>query len=837
MPFHRLRHPPVLSLSLDPQYVGDAGNVAWAFLPGGYDYINNDPDNGTGVDPWQSAFIAPVDQAGYNAGTYLHPWRGPAQSYLVNRGIAAVAENTDFLDNLLRVGKAVPKTASFTSSSGLTELFLGEWVWFGDSPPNTQVRILTPCAEADGQLVPAANPAGVSQGGSPGYVRCTRVTADVNGVSQDVAANAGWVKNPTFHVTPALQSGVLSYYGLSALADPDPAVFARHPTDVFPAFIQRWVRAILGGPASASASLTSGPPAAFYGSIFDVLSGGLDGLYRRKVGLNTPYSVFPEARGTTIRRTREALRIVGTDGSNVVREVPSYGVMQEALLLDVAQFDGTLPPADPAQGGQAQGHAQSGLVVIGREMSRNTSRIGTTFTDIAAMTVTSARDDITEAEAGLTITRVVVGEPVTIKLRGNHRYEVTLQRSGAWFGKSFAGGPLRTAVVIGKTYLELTVTTTPGYPNLVFGGVVTGFDTMVGDALMTVYIAQGSGLTTKVLPLSELPAQASGQMRMLQPHLVSGRPSIAHRNRFETDLSGQWEVPNLQALFQLGYPDLLVARPPSTSLASATDTADDPAEVTSPAAATAPAQIVAQVEYGKRPAIEVCRPDYKGGVLTTLQATGMGDIANVGTPTPDRHFGVGRLREGVNHISVSAVDMTVTIPFWKAKHHVLHMVDPVTSPNGVPSRKRRMVLQVDPPDVLDRANLLAGYRVWSGEEFSVTVVTGGSEYFDMPRPVFDHIVFGSAPIAGAWTVVYWDEALAAMCRSDVPFGGEDPGAYVVTPRRGSTTFRFYCSDVRDIYCLTANLLGTAVNSLATRTLPVFRLLSHTINGYVQPVTS
>jgi hypothetical protein len=441
------------------------------------------------------------------------------------------------------------------------------------------------------------------------------------------------------------------------------------------------------------------------------------------------------------------------------------------------------------------------------------------------------------AEAGLTITRVVVGEPVTIKLRGNHRYEVTLQRSGAWFGKSFAGGPLRTAVVIGKTYLELTVTTTPGYPNLVFGGVVTGFDTMIGDALMTVYIAQGSGLTTKVLPLSELPAQASGQMRMLQPHLVSGRPSIAHRNRFETDLSGQWEVPNLQALFQLGYPDLLVARPPSTSLASATDTADDPAEVTSPAAATAPAQIVAQVEYGKRPAIEVCRPDYKGGVLTTLQATGMGDIANVGTPTPDRHFGVGRLREGVNHISVSAVDMTVTIPFWKAKHHVLHMVDPVTSPSGVPSRKRRMVLQVDPPDVLDRANLLAGYRVWSGEEFSVTVVTGGSEYFDMPRPVFDHIVFGSAPIAGAWTVAYWDEALAAMCRSDVPFGGEDPGAYVVTPRRGSTTFRFYCSDVRDIYCLTANLLGTAVNSLATRTLPVFRLLSHTINGYVQPVTS
>lgn len=837
MPFHRLRNPPVMALSADPLYVGDANNVAFAFLPGGYDYINNDPDNGTGVDPWQNAFVAPVDQAGYNAGTYFHPWRGPAQSYLVNRGLAAVAENTDFIDNLLRVGKAVPKVAAFTHSSstpnGLDQLFLGEWVWFGEGPPTAQVQLLAPCAQADGQLVPAANPAGVSQGGSPGYIRCTRVTADINGVPQDVSANAGWVKNPTFHVAPNLMDGVLVYQGLSSLVDADPAVFARHPTDVFPVLAQRWVRALIGGPASGSISLTDDAPKAFYGSLYDVISGGLDGLYRRRVGSGNPYTVYPEARGTTILRTRESLRIRGMDGSNVAKEVPSYGVMQETLLLDLAQFDGTLPPADPSQGGAKQGHAQSGLVVIGREMSRNTSRIGTTFTDIAAMTVTAARDNSSETEAGLTITQVLVGDPVTIQRYGGHQYAITLERSSAYFGKSFAGGSMRTSLVIGKTYLEVTFSTASGYPDMVFGGVVTGFGMMVGDALRTVYIAQGSGLTTDVIPQSELPSQASGTIRLLQPHVVSGRPSIAHRNRFETNVSGQWQRANVQALFRLGYPDMLVARPPTTSLLSATDVAENPVEATSPEPATAPPVFAAQVEYGRRPAIEVWRPNYQGDVLQSWQVDGMGDVANVGTDGHDRHLGVGRLREAVNHIQVGLVDMTVTIPLWKAKHHVLHITDTLSSSAPFPSRKRRIVLQVDPDDVLLRADRLGGYRVWSGEEFTVSVATNNSDFFDMPRPVFDQIVLGVAPVMGAWTVAYWDEALGAMCRTNVPFIGEDPSRYGVTPRRGLTVFRFYCADVRDTYCVTANMAATTTNNLATRMLPRFQLLNQTTNGYVQ----
>lgn len=108
MPFHRLAV---------PSYFGG--------LPGGFDYINNAL---TGTP----AFADGVKSGGPNAGTYFVGFGEDATSSDANRPALALAQNTDFLDNLLRRDIAVPvrsnnATGAPTASVTLTGpgLFMG----------------------------------------------------------------------------------------------------------------------------------------------------------------------------------------------------------------------------------------------------------------------------------------------------------------------------------------------------------------------------------------------------------------------------------------------------------------------------------------------------------------------------------------------------------------------------------------------------------------------------------------------------------------------------------------------------------------------------------------
>src|SRR5579862_2419668 len=96
MPFHRLTV---------PSYNGG--------LPAGYDYVNN-AVSGTPA-PANGVLVA-----GPNTGSYFIGFGDDGTSANANRPNMALAQNTDYLDNLLHQDIAVPAVSSTITSAGDT---------------------------------------------------------------------------------------------------------------------------------------------------------------------------------------------------------------------------------------------------------------------------------------------------------------------------------------------------------------------------------------------------------------------------------------------------------------------------------------------------------------------------------------------------------------------------------------------------------------------------------------------------------------------------------------------------------------------------------------------
>lgn len=139
MAFHRLNV---------PGYTGG--------LPGGYDYINDPSANGdpgapAPADGKKGSASAPGDE---NEGTYFVAFSEPADAIFVNRPAQALAENTDFLDDLLHADIAVPTYFDVASGHGGTssvvltgDVFVGTGVSNTSGNRNQLVQIVDPTTE------------------------------------------------------------------------------------------------------------------------------------------------------------------------------------------------------------------------------------------------------------------------------------------------------------------------------------------------------------------------------------------------------------------------------------------------------------------------------------------------------------------------------------------------------------------------------------------------------------------------------------------------------------------------------------------------------------------
>ncbi len=158
-------------------------------LPGGYDYVNNALVGTPAVTP------GPRADGGPNNGTYFLGFAENAVSQAVNRGLNALAENCDTLDDYLRRDIAVPAvTADETAVGTVSSIVLTGPVFIGMSgTPNTVAGIrsfVTLVDEEDNEIFNSTE---------------CQVTAITGGTVGDEWSTA----NITLTVSPAIPDGTI----------------------------------------------------------------------------------------------------------------------------------------------------------------------------------------------------------------------------------------------------------------------------------------------------------------------------------------------------------------------------------------------------------------------------------------------------------------------------------------------------------------------------------------------------------------------------------------------------------------------------------------------------
>lgn len=242
MPFHRLAV---------PSYFGG--------LPSGYDYINN-ALSGT------PAFADSAKVGGPNEGTYFVGFGDDATSQNTNRPNKALAQNTDYLDDLLHRDLAVQVRSAVASSGGATVssvTLLGPGVWLGQSASAVTLSDLFHITDAsDNDLIDGAG----------NQVLVTAIT----GGSLGGGFSSG---NIVLTLSPAIAAGTSYrvYYGMRSN-------LASLPADAFVSMRIRSAMEIDAGTESLFAALHGHGEAynaAWDSTIWDLTARGLDGSYRR----------------------------------------------------------------------------------------------------------------------------------------------------------------------------------------------------------------------------------------------------------------------------------------------------------------------------------------------------------------------------------------------------------------------------------------------------------------------------------------------------------------------------------------------------------------------------
>jgi hypothetical protein len=187
MPFHRF---------VDPTYNLIGGSFPGTIGAQTYDRVNV-ISGGTGGGGAANADAAKV--GGPNAGTYFVAFGEDATSSFANRGLRALAENTDFLDNVARGNIPGYSVNSSVAVSGTSFVLTGD-VWTGDT-----------LAAAD-DLVTLID---ASTGRAP--VQSNGQRLQVSGIYDNANAvnvlGNGWVTNPTVRLNASFTGNLNVAYG------------------------------------------------------------------------------------------------------------------------------------------------------------------------------------------------------------------------------------------------------------------------------------------------------------------------------------------------------------------------------------------------------------------------------------------------------------------------------------------------------------------------------------------------------------------------------------------------------------------------------------------------
>lgn len=189
MPFHRY---------VDPTYNLLGGSFPGAVGAQTYDRLNvvsGGVGGGNG-----SANADGTKVGGPNAGTYLVAFGENATSSFANRGLRALGENTDFLDDIVRGNIPRPTRANFSSPGGNTLTLTGLDVFAGDVAGVSPSSLIQVFDQSTGLQL-------YSSTGSP------IVVTEIDNGSPPTLVGSGFVTGPRITFSSAVTSPITLIYG------------------------------------------------------------------------------------------------------------------------------------------------------------------------------------------------------------------------------------------------------------------------------------------------------------------------------------------------------------------------------------------------------------------------------------------------------------------------------------------------------------------------------------------------------------------------------------------------------------------------------------------------
>ncbi len=327
------------------------------FSPAGYDLINV-TSGGVGAGGSANADTAKV--GGPNVGTYFAAFGEDATTSNLNRGLRALAQNTDFIDNLLYRDIAVAvRTADATAVGAVASVTLPTSTFLGVAgTPNTPAGydlIFQVVDSNDNEVID----------GSGARVRVNTVTLGAGDLIGGGGANGSFSGNTVqINFSPSIPNGTVYrvYYGSRSNLATMPAdaltnIRIRGAQEV-EADVEKLFRDLHGNSLAWDAAWTS--------TIYDLTLGGLDARYRRS---STASGAAPETYFPATVSTDGAGAWIGRDGPAVTAYAFDQGAYVDPInaLFAVKFFDTVQGNSGGTTGFVAYGSRLAGSAITGEK--------------------------------------------------------------------------------------------------------------------------------------------------------------------------------------------------------------------------------------------------------------------------------------------------------------------------------------------------------------------------------------------------------------------------------------------------------------------------------------
>lgn len=470
-------------------------------LPGGYDYINDPAANGDAGVP---AFADGKKSGGPNDGTWLVAFAEDATSENTNRGLQALAQNTDYIDDVLHKDLALTvRTNNATAVGAVASVVISGSVYVGAfGTTNNQEqrnRLISVVDSNDNEIIDTAGDtvqASLIHDGS---------SNNVLGVDAD-----GFYTNPTISFSPAIPNGTVYriYYG-------ERSSLALLPTDAFTDVRIRGAQEVDGGVEKQLRDLhapgaVQAWDAPFDSSIRALARAGLNERYRRST-LVVSGNYDTAGDGAAITRDGRAIELITPITSRTTSSISTPWpdpilACYRLTSATLAATDNGFPPPSRNVGGDIglyQESDQSSTSAAGEWGRARTA--GPLLFDVVPRDV---RADTLDGSVTLTRISPVANATINPTSGSSTTARRTIQcAAGQYFRRTSAGS--RTAIRLGIDMLEIQ--TNAGVPVGTY--VITAFDS---DTTVLVSTLSGGS------PSFSSTADATVRIRWLQPTVSIG---------------------------------------------------------------------------------------------------------------------------------------------------------------------------------------------------------------------------------------------------------------------------------------------------------------------------